>query len=95
MLEDEQLVKNGVMPYIKRAFAGQFAEIPPILYDPEETIPGVTSHAQPKRWTKAVIYPIKNSDGEVQEVVLVHEDITDQMLAEEKIKSSESRYSCL
>lgn len=95
MLEDEQLVKNGVMPYIKRAFAGQFAEIPPILYDPEETIPGVTSHAQPQRWTKAVIYPIKNSDGEVREIVLVHEDITDQMLAEEKIKSSESRYRLL
>ena len=95
ILEDEQLVKKGIMPYIKRAFAGQFAEIPPILYDPEATIPGLTSHAEPKRWTKAVIYPIKNSDGKVREVVLMHEDITDQMLAEEKIKSSESRYRLL
>ncbi len=95
ILEDEQLVKNGVMPYIKRAFAGQSAEIPPVLYDPNETIPGVTSHVPPQRWTKAVIYPIKNSDCEVQEVVLMYEDITNQILAEEKIKASESRYRLL
>ncbi len=95
VLEDEQFVKNGVMPYIKQAFAGQFAEVPPVLYDPNETVPGMTSDVQPQRWTKAVIYPIKNSDGEVQEVVLVHEDITNQILAEEKIKACESRYRLL
>ncbi len=95
MLEDEQLVKNGVMPYIKRAFEGQFAEIPPIPYDPNETLPNLTSHSEPIRWTKAVIYPIKNSAGEVQEVVLMHQDITSEILAEEKIKASESRYRLL
>jgi len=91
IMEDEQLVKNGVMPYIKQAFAGKLAEIPPVLYDLSEAISGVTSYAQPQRWTKAIIYPIKNSDGEVQEVVLMHEDITNQILAEEKTKASESR----
>src|SRR5215210_7326632 len=53
ILEDEQLVENGVMPYIRRAFAGEAAEIPPVLYDPNATIPNVTSHAEPQRWTKA------------------------------------------
>jgi PAS domain-containing protein len=95
ILEDEQLVENGIMPYIERAFAGQFAEIPPVLYDPEESIPGITSNAQPKRWTKGVIYPIKNLIGEIQQIVLVHEDITNQILAEEKIKTSEARYRSL
>ncbi|HEX9961664.1 MAG TPA: PAS domain-containing protein, partial [Pyrinomonadaceae bacterium] len=28
MLEDEQLVKKGIMPYIKRGFAGEACEIP-------------------------------------------------------------------
>jgi hypothetical protein len=95
MLEDEQLIKNGAMTHIKRAFSGEFAEIPPILYDPNETLPNLTAHTEPQRWTKAVIYPIKNSDGIIQEVVLVHEDITNQILAEEKIKASESRYRLL
>lgn len=93
MLQDEQLVKKGIMPYIKRAFAGEACEIPPILYDPNETIPDVTD--APQKWTKAIIYPIKDSEGRVQEIVLMHEDITEQVKAEEKIKESESRYRLL
>jgi len=92
MLEDEQLVENGVMPSIKRAFAGQFAELPPVLYDPNKTIPNPSAQTYSPRWTKGVIYPVKDSNGEVQEVILVHENITSQILAEEKIKASESRY---
>jgi PAS domain S-box-containing protein len=95
IFRDEQLEKNGVMPYIKSAFDGQFAEIPPVLYDPDKTIPNITRHAEPKRWTKAIIYSIKNSDGQVQEVILLHEDITAQKQAEEKIKASELRYFSL
>ncbi len=34
ILRDEQLEKNGVMPYIKSAFDGQFAKIPPVLMIP-------------------------------------------------------------
>lgn len=95
ILKDEQFVSKGIMPYIERAFAGEAAEIPPVLYDPEETIPGVTRHNQPKRRTKAVIYPIKDNAGEVREVVLIHEDITAGMLAEEQLKTSEERCQTL
>jgi PAS domain S-box-containing protein len=95
MLADEQLVKKGIMPYIKRGFAGEATEIPPVLYDPEETIPDMSRHAEPQRWTKAVIYPIKDSAGNVREVVLMHEDITAQVLAEEKLKISEQHYRML
>jgi PAS domain S-box-containing protein len=95
MLEDEQLVKKGIMPYLKRGFAGKATEIPPILYDPEETLPDMSRHAEPQRWTRAVIYPIKDAEGIVREVVLMHEDITAQRLAEEKLKISEERYRML
>ncbi len=95
ILKDKQLEENGMMPYIKRAFDGQFAEIPLTLYDPDETIPNITRHTEPKRWIKAVIYPIKNSAGQVQEVVLLHEDITAQKQTEKKIKDIEARYRSL
>lgn len=95
IFEDEQLEKNGVMPYIKRAFNGQFTEIPPVLYDPNETLPGVTRPATTKRWAKAVIYPVKNSAGQLREVVFMFEDITAQKQAEEKIKANEFRYHSL
>lgn len=95
MLEDEQLVEKGIMPYIKRGFAGEATEIPAILYNPNETVPDVPDNSIPQKWTKAVIYPIKDADGKVREVVLIHEDITAQKLAEEKLKISEERYRML
>ncbi|MCA1639935.1 MAG: PAS domain S-box protein [Acidobacteria bacterium] len=68
------------MPYIKRAFDGQFTEIPLALYDPSEPLPGVSRPAASKRWTKAIIYPVKNSAGQVREVVLMFEDLTAWLL---------------
>jgi PAS domain S-box-containing protein len=85
ILGDEQLVQKGVMPYIKRAFDGQFSQIPPIFYDPNQTIPDLTANPVPQRWVRAFAYPVRNAAGEVGEVVLLHEDITEQKRAEEAI----------
>ncbi|HSK73858.1 MAG TPA: PAS domain-containing protein, partial [Pyrinomonadaceae bacterium] len=95
ILEDKQLEERGIMPYIKRAFAGEIVEIPPVSYDPNATIPDITKHTDPVRWTQAVIYPIKDAAGNIRELVLIHEDITEQKRAEEKLKESESRYRAL
>jgi PAS domain S-box-containing protein len=84
MLEDQQLVAKGVMPYIRKGFAGEATAIPPILYDPEETIPDRTIHREPQRWVRAFIYPVKDEAGGVREVVLMHEDITDSKRMEEE-----------
>jgi PAS domain S-box-containing protein len=85
MLKDQQLVEKGVMPYIKRGFAGEALEIPPILYNVEETVPGISTLHDPERWVRAFIYPLKNDDGSVREIVLVHDDITEQKKAELQI----------
>src|SRR5215212_9333280 len=92
MQEDQQLVAKGIMPYIQRGFAGEPTSIPPIIYDPDETLPGLTSHEEPKRWVKAFIYPIKDEAGTVREVVLMHEDITERKQAEEELRESEERF---
>src|SRR5919205_1258609 len=42
VLRDPQLVEKGVMPYIEEGFAGRAAAIPPVKYEPEETIPDVS-----------------------------------------------------
>ena len=77
ILKDRQLVEKGVMPYIERAFAGEVVQVPMILYDPDETIPDITINKEPQRWTKAIIYPLKDASGNVLEVILIHEDITE------------------
>ncbi len=86
LLEDQQLVAKGLMPYIRRGFAGEPTPVPAAPYDPNETIPGLTSHEEPERWVRAFIYPIKDEDGNIREVILMHEDITERKQAEEEIR---------
>ena len=92
LLEDQQLVDKGAMPYILRGFAGEPAAIPPIAYVPDETIPDLSSIEEPMRWVRAFIYPIKDDSGNVIEVVLVHEDVTEHHRAEKALKEGEERY---
>jgi PAS domain S-box-containing protein len=93
MLEDAPLVAKGIMPYIRRGFAGEPMAIPPIAYDSEDTIPGLSSHEKPKRWVRAFIYPIKDELDNIREVVLMHEDVTERKQAEEELRKSESSLS--
>jgi PAS domain S-box-containing protein len=83
MLEDPQLAEKGILPYIRRGFAGETVTIPPILYDPEETLPNRPSQKHAQRWTQAFLYPVKDEAGQIREMVLIHEDITEQKQAEQ------------
>ena len=85
ILEDRQLEARGVLDYIRRGFAGEAARIPAIQYNPNDTIPDVTRQQDPSRWLAAVIYPLKDARGELQEVILVHEDITARKVAEDAL----------
>ncbi len=85
ILEDRQLEARGVLHYIHQGFAGQTARIPAIEYNPNDTIPDITQHEDPRRWLSAVIYPLKDGKGQVREVVLIHEDITARHLAEQAL----------
>src|ERR687897_2588699 len=90
VLRDPQLVEKGLMPYIEEGFAGRAAAIPPVKYEPGETIPDVSGVTH--RWVRAFIYPVKDAGGNVQEVVLVHEDITERMQADEERRLAEEKY---
>jgi PAS domain S-box-containing protein len=85
VLEDPQLEEKGVAAVLRRVFAGEAAELPLIEYDPEETIPGKSANRQPSRWVSAIAYPLKGPDGTVQEVALVHQDVTKQKSAEREL----------
>lgn len=90
VLQDKQLVDTGVMPYIKRGFKGETVLIPAIRYEPSKTvkIPKTVAY----RWVQAIMYPIKDSEGKIQYVVLQHEDITERKQFEENLKASQLRF---
>jgi diguanylate cyclase (GGDEF)-like protein/PAS domain S-box-containing protein len=86
VLEDSQLESKGIAPYIRKGFAGEATEIPAVRFDPGEI--GISGRS---RWVQAFIYPVKDEMNRVRQVVLMHLDITDQVLAEEAIRESENR----
>lgn len=90
ILTDLQLREKGITPYLERAFAGESVHIPVAMYDPEALgKPGRT------RWVRAITHPLKDRQGRVQEVLLMHEDITDQVETEQRLRESEERFRCL
>jgi len=87
MLGDPQLEAKGVTPLLRRAFAGEAVRLPTIHYDPAELgKPGLA------RWVDATARPIKAPDGRVLEVMLIHEDVTERLLAERHLRESEAQF---
>jgi PAS domain S-box-containing protein len=79
MLEDKLLEARGVLSDIRRAFAGEYVHIPPLLYDPaENNLPG-----RP-RWVEAFYYSTKDEYGQVREVVVMLQDVTERKRIEQE-----------
>ncbi|WP_416676819.1 PAS domain S-box protein [Egbenema bharatensis] len=95
ILQDEQLIAKGLMPYIQQGFAGEATVLPPVLYQPSQTLPDIDLENHPPRWVQAYIYPVRNETDLIREVVLLQEDITERKLAEEALQSSHERLSLL
>src|SRR5690348_995180 len=74
VLQDPQLERLGIAPYLRRGFAGEALAIPAAWYDPNETLEDRSTRPDPRRWVRAFIHPIRNELGNVTDVVLIHED---------------------
>ena len=90
LLLDPQLVATGVAACLARAMAGESVEIPAIHYDTAAL--GTSGRA---RWVTARAHPIKDPQGKVVEVMLMHEDITERVLAEKALREREERFRTL
>jgi diguanylate cyclase (GGDEF)-like protein/PAS domain S-box-containing protein len=84
VLHDQQLTDKGVVPYIQRGFAGESVEIPPVEFTPATSQAG--EGARRNRWVRTHVYPLKSESGATEEVVLMHEDISDRKYMEDAIR---------
>lgn len=71
ILTDPLLKKSGMDKIIKKAFDGEAAEVPAFYYNPREA--GFDAMAV---WASGVLFPVHDKDGKLEEVVLIHTDVT-------------------
>lgn len=95
IFNDDQLVELGIMPFIQKAFDGQTAEIPPIPYTPAKTHSIKHLGLNEQKYVKGHIFPIKDDDGELEEVVIVLSDITYQKKAEQILSDTHIKFQML
>jgi PAS domain S-box-containing protein len=88
---DEQLIRIGVIEKMRRVFAGETVHFPPEPYNPRDNNHGVEfveKSVQP--WFESFAYPVKTEAGELLEVILVMEDVTDTKRADEIERTAKS-----
>ena len=77
ILKDDHLEKMGLKKYVLQAFEGEVAVSEPFEYNP-----AAIGKSGRKRWLQMVLFPVKNDEGKLMEVILIMEDLTSNMQAE-------------
>ena len=83
VLADPELERQGVLPFVRRAFAGEAVVTPPLRYDISRVSATGTGHVL---WTQGHFYPLKDETGQVTHVVLTHVDLTERIEIEEALR---------
>ena len=92
LFRDEQLIANGMMPYLQRGFAGEALMLPPVQYKSRESFQIKGEGHDAGQWLRVFIYPVKDEAGHIREVVLIHEDITEQIQSDAALRENEARF---
>lgn len=85
LLEHPYVAECGLLPYLMRAASGKPTLLPATHFDPSN-LTG-SGHI---RWIAGSAYPLKDDQGRVREIVIMHQDLTDVKQKEEEIKRMNS-----
>ena len=88
ILTDPELGRQGVLPFIRRAFEGETVITPAVRYDITRLS---TDGAGRVRWTQGYLYPVRDAAGVMTHVVLTHLDVTEQKESEQALRAREER----
>lgn len=88
---NDPLVKSkGLLPYIERAFQGEVVWLPPTYYDP--AVAGIKGKI---RCAEGIYFPIKSKDGQLLELAVILNDITESEIAKEELKQAYEQFRSL
>lgn len=93
LFKSEEVKKTGLIDYVQRAYAGEIVTVPAFEYD--STGRTEADGLGRKRWLNSRMYPIKDSTGKVKNIVITHEDITEEIKSKNELKKSQENYKLL
>ena len=82
-------VLEPIREALRRAFAGEAVQIDPVQVPASLAGPHADPGVQWPRWIRASVFPIRDPDGGLREVVLVHEDVTEERRAADALHARE------
>ncbi len=74
VFQDPQIINSPVLQGLKNALKGETVELAPFYYDPQKS-----GNNGRTRWIETCIYPVFNNKGEVEELAVIHKDVTEKM----------------
>lgn len=80
IFEDEQIRAMGLLPYIEEGIDRGPVAPPPLLYDPLKT-----GREGEQRWLQPFVYPVRDDAGDLREVTLILEDVTERKVLEDRL----------
>ncbi|MEI6347437.1 MAG: PAS domain S-box protein [Bacteroidota bacterium] len=87
---DDLMSKSKLLKrLILRAQKGEVIRLPDLYYNVHDISPDMPDNP---RWIRALIFPLKSSNGNSERFVLMHENITERKLAEDSLQESEERF---
>lgn len=90
ILQDAEIIRTGVAEILKRVFNHKETVSWEVEFDLKNasTSTGVKVAKPGKRWFQNKAYPLLDNDGNLENVIIQHEDITDRIQMEQKIMST-------
>lgn len=92
VLKSQEVKKTGLIEYVKRAYDGEYVNVPVYEFDP--TGKTEAQGKGRKRSLSTKIFPIKDKNNKIENIVIMHEDVTEQeqitKLLEEKKRELET-----
>lgn len=95
LLEDEQLIESGLIPFIEKSICGETVEIPTVLYNPAKSSVLNKAGVDQEKFVRGSIFPVKNDRQEVNEIVVILSDVTFQKQAEQILTEAHLKFQML
>ncbi|MCF8363861.1 MAG: PAS domain S-box protein, partial [Prolixibacteraceae bacterium] len=93
LFTSDEVKRTGLINFIERAYKGESVIVPVYKFDPTGK-----NEARGKgrvRWLSTRMYPLKDQNQKVQSIVITHEDVTEQKIAEEQLADKNEKFKML